>query len=123
VVSEVVIRALSPGEVCAAELLLDAELGGRHQVRLGEVHDVLALAGYGGWDSDRLVGIATYALVGDRARLATLAATADRQRGGIGGRLVEVVASAAANKGEPPWDPRRLWIPIHDELILVRPLR
>jgi hypothetical protein len=73
VVSEVVIRALSPGEVCAAELLLGAELGGRHQVRLGEVHDVLARAGYGGWDSDRLVGIAPYALVGDRAAVAALA--------------------------------------------------
>jgi ribosomal protein S18 acetylase RimI-like enzyme len=146
-----------------AERLLDAELGGRHQARQGEVLDVLALAGYGGWDGDRLVGIATYALDGDRAELAALAVTADRQRGGIGGRLVEVVASAAARQGAGElWlvttndnlDALRLYqrhsfrlsmlhagavdrarltkptipllgrhgIPIHDELILVRPL-
>ena len=67
--SEVVIRALSPGDVFAAELLLDAELGGRHQARLGKVHDVLALAGYGGWDGDRLVGIATYLYRAEHAAL------------------------------------------------------
>jgi len=162
-VTEVDIRALSPGDALAAELLLDAELGGRHQARLGEVLDVLALDGYAAWDGDRLVGIATCAHGGDRAELAALAVTADRQRGGIGGRLVEVVASAARRRGAGElWlvttndnlEALRLYqrhgfqlsalhagavdrariikpaipllgrhgIPIHDELILARPL-
>jgi hypothetical protein len=46
-VGEVDIRALSPGDASAAELLLDAELGGRRQARLGGVLDVLALDSYG----------------------------------------------------------------------------
>lgn len=96
---DVDLRALSPGDVSAAERLLDAELGGRRQARLGEVLDVLALDGYAAWDGDRLVGIATCAHGGDRTELAALAVTADRQRRGIGGRLVDVVASAARRRG------------------------
>ena len=160
---EVEIRALSTGETSAAELLLDAELGGRRQARLGEVLDVLVLDGYAAWDGERLVGIATYAHGGDRSELAALAVTADRRRRGIGGRLVDVVASAARRRGAGElWlvttndnlDALRLYqrhgfrlsalhagavdraritkptipllgrhgIPIHDELVLVRPL-
>ena len=160
---EVDIRALSSGETSAAELLLDAELGGRHQARLGEVLDVLVLDGYAAWDGERLVGIATYAHDGDRSELAALAVTADHRRRGIGGRLVDVVASAARRRGAGElWlvttndnlDALRLYqrhgfrltalhagavdraritkptipllgrhgIPIHDELVLVRPL-
>jgi hypothetical protein len=82
-VGEVEIRALATGETSAAELLLDAELGGRRQARLGEVLDVLVLDGYAAWDGERLVGIATYAHGGDRSELAALAVTADRRRRGI----------------------------------------
>ena len=157
------IRRLSPGDLSAAEELLDAELGGRHQARLGEVIDVLAFDGDAAWDGDRLVGIATCAHGGDRVELAALAVAADRQRRGIGGRLVDVAVAAARTWGAGElWlvttndnlDALRLYqrhgfrlsalhagavdrariakptipllgrqgIPIHDELILVRPL-
>ncbi len=60
---------------------------------------MLALDGYAAWDGDRLVGIATYANDGDRAELAALVVVADRQGRGIGGRLVDVVASGARRRG------------------------
>ncbi len=34
---------------------------------------MLALPGLGAWDAERLVGVATYAIDGDRAELAALA--------------------------------------------------
>ena len=97
--SGAVIRDLWPADELAAERLLDAELGGRHQARLGEMNDVLALPGLGGWENDRLIGLATYALGGNRAELTALAVIRARRRRGIGGHLVEAVASLTAGAG------------------------
>ncbi len=97
--NSVEIRDLCPGDEPAAEVLLDAELGGRHQARLGEMTDVLALPGLGAWEDDRLVGLATYAPSGNRTELAALAVMRTRRRRGIGGHLVEAVASLSAGAG------------------------
>ena len=51
---------LEASDLQAAEGLLDRELGGRRQVRLGETVDVLALHGIGAWCDDRIVGIVTW---------------------------------------------------------------
>jgi ribosomal protein S18 acetylase RimI-like enzyme len=90
---------LGPIDELAAERVLDAELGGRHQARRGEMNDVLALPGLGAWENDRLIGLATHALGGNRAELTALAVTRERRRRGIGGCLVEAVASLAAGAG------------------------
>ena len=54
------VRPLEAADEAVAATLLDTELGGRHQARLGEVHDVLELPGLGPWEAERLVGVATY---------------------------------------------------------------
>ena len=91
----VVIRALQPDDGGDADALLDAALGGRMQARLGELHDVLALPGFGAWDGDRMVGIVTRG----GAELAALAVASDKRGTGIGGALVEAVAADAAADG------------------------
>jgi ribosomal protein S18 acetylase RimI-like enzyme len=95
------IRDLVPEHAAAAEQLLDAELGGRVQVRLGEVVDVLALPGFGAWLDDHLVGVATYDPDpdGGRAELAAIAVLRNRRLGGIGGALIEAVADAVTAAG------------------------
>ena len=87
------------------ERLLDAELGGRAQARLGEVHDVLALPGFCAWLGGRILGVATYALDGDRAELAAIAVARGRRFVGIGSALIEAVASTVAAQGG-----RELWL-------------
>ena len=52
------IRELAPNEQSQAVALLDAELGGRLQARLDEVHDVLSMPAIGAAAHERLVGIA-----------------------------------------------------------------
>ncbi len=102
---DVVVRPLVPQEEAAAEELLDAEIGGRSQVRLEEVHDVLGLPGFAAWHGSRMGGVATYAGGGPRVELAVLAVAADWRGRGIGGLLVEAVASAVAAEGA-----RELWL-------------
>jgi ribosomal protein S18 acetylase RimI-like enzyme len=99
------IRALTPADEAAAETLLDATMAGRHQARLGAVHDVLALPGLGAWEGERLVGVATYAVDGPRAELAVLAVDLEARGAGIGSTLVEAVAGAAFASGV-----RELWL-------------
>lgn len=99
------IRPLSPADEEAAEALLDATMAGRHQARLGEVHDVLALPGLGAWEGEQLVGLATYAVDGPRAELAVLAVDVAARGAGIGGSLVEAVAGVAFAGGV-----RVLWL-------------
>ncbi|HEX2048808.1 MAG TPA: GNAT family N-acetyltransferase [Acidimicrobiales bacterium] len=94
-----VIRPLAPGDEDAAARLLDAEVAGRRQVRLGEVHDVLALPGFVADVGGQLVGMATYAVEGERAELAVLAVSDTHRRGGIGSALIEAVAAAATEAG------------------------
>ena len=95
------VRPLPAADLPAAEVLLDDLLAGRRQARLGEVHDVLALAALGVWDRGRLVGLATWAGAGGdgRAELAALAVAEDRRGRGVGAALVEAVAGAARTDG------------------------
>jgi len=102
---EVAIRESAPADEVTLERLLDAELGGREQARLGEMHDVLALPGFCAWLGDRIHGVATYALRGDRAELAAIAVSVDHRFAGIGSALIEAVASTVAAKGG-----RELWL-------------
>ena len=114
--NSVEIRDLCPGDEPAAEVLLHAELGGRYQARLGEMNDVLALHGVGAWEDDQLVGLATYAVGSKRAELAALAVTRTRRRRGIGGCLVEAVASLSAGAGAD-----ELWlVTTNDNLDVLR---
>ncbi|MEY2461653.1 MAG: hypothetical protein QOG30_3483 [Acidimicrobiaceae bacterium] len=99
---EVTVRRLEPSDAAAAESLLESELGGRMQARLGEVHDVLAATGFCAWDGDRPVGVATRS----GSELAALCVVADRRGSGVGAALVEAVAADAVADG-------------HDELWLV----
>ncbi|HEX2383185.1 MAG TPA: GNAT family N-acetyltransferase [Acidimicrobiales bacterium] len=99
------VRALEQSDLAAASSLLDAELGGRQQARLGVLHDVLAVRGVGAWDADQLVGVATYDIDGERAELAAIAVRSDRRLAGVGSRLIAAVADATAGAGV-----RELWL-------------
>ena len=102
---EVAIRELTAADEATVQRLLDAELGGRNQARLGELHDVLALPGFCACLGDRIVGVATYALDGDRAELAAIAVSGNHRFAGIGSALIEAVASTVAAQGG-----RELWL-------------
>jgi len=95
------LRPLAPADEAAAEALLDATMAGRHQSRLGEMHDVLALDSLGAWDGPRLVALATWSPpdAAGRSELAVLAVTDDRQGQGLGALLVDAVAMAALAAG------------------------
>ena len=97
----VTVRPLAPADVVVAEALLAADLGGRMQARGGEVHDVLALPGFGAWAGDELVGAATYGPVAadGRAELAAIAVVKGRRVAGIGTALVDAVVAEAARSG------------------------
>lgn len=96
---DAVIRPLAATDEEPASRLLDAEVAGRRQVRLGEIHDVLALPGVVAEVGAALVGVATYAVEGERAELAVLAVSSGHRRQGIGGALVESVVSAVTEAG------------------------
>jgi ribosomal protein S18 acetylase RimI-like enzyme len=93
------IAELEPSDIDGAARLLDDELGGRRQVVLGKVHDVLALPGFVARVADELVGVATYDRRGARTELAALAVRATHRRRGIGGALVEACAAQASEAG------------------------
>jgi uncharacterized protein (TIGR00725 family) len=97
--TDVTFGPLPNHDMAAAEELLAAELGGRQQARLGQMHDVLALPGVAAWEGPRLIGVATYAIDGGRAELAAIAVVPDRRSTGVGGRLVEAAATAVALRG------------------------
>jgi ribosomal protein S18 acetylase RimI-like enzyme len=89
-----------------AVILLDAVLGGRRQVRLGEVIDVLDLPGFAAIETTgggRVVGVATWSA--ERAELASLGVAPDVRRTGVGSMLVEAVNDAARSIGL-----ERLWL-------------
>jgi ribosomal protein S18 acetylase RimI-like enzyme len=104
-VREVAIREFALADEATVERLLDAELGGRDQARLGEMHDVLALPGFCAWLDDRILGVATYALDKYRAELAAIAVSSDHRFVGVGSALIEAVASTVAGQGG-----RELWL-------------
>src|SRR5918998_1019288 len=95
----VVIRPLAETDEEAASRLLDAEVAGRRQIRLGEVHDVLALPGVVAEVDGGLVGVATYAVDGERAELAVLAVSSAHRLRGIGSAVIEAVVSAVIDAG------------------------
>lgn len=93
------IRALTPADDEAATRLLDRVVAGRHQARLGEVHDVLALPGFAAVADGELVGVATFQRTGERAELAVLVVDAGQRRRGLGTALIDAVAEAAKANG------------------------
>jgi crotonobetainyl-CoA:carnitine CoA-transferase CaiB-like acyl-CoA transferase len=110
--SDVSIRGLETSDDAAADAFIEAELGGRMQARLGELHDVLAFPGFGAWEGDRLVGIATRT----GAELAALAVASDRRGLRIGAALVEAAAADAASDGQT-----ELWlVTTNDNLDAIR---
>ena len=92
---------MTPADEPAADRLLAAELGGRNQARLDELVDVLALPGFGAFDSesDALVGVATYDIGGERAELAALGVSSAHRRQRIGTSLIEAVVAEVAAHG------------------------
>ncbi|HEX8804989.1 MAG TPA: GNAT family N-acetyltransferase [Acidimicrobiales bacterium] len=95
----IAIRPLADDDTAAAEALLEAEMAGRRQARLGEVVDVLALPGFAAWLDDAVVGLATWTRERPRAELALVAVAARHRGAGIGGALLEWVAAAARKHG------------------------
>jgi crotonobetainyl-CoA:carnitine CoA-transferase CaiB-like acyl-CoA transferase len=93
--ADVTVKRLESTDEPAAGALVDAELGGRTQARLDEVHDVLDLPGFGAWRNGRLVGVATYSA----SELAAIAVTSDQHGTGVGGALVEAVIAAMRDEG------------------------
>jgi ribosomal protein S18 acetylase RimI-like enzyme len=104
-VDGVAIRELTPTDEAKVERVLDAELGGRDQARLGEVTDVLALPGFCASLGARIIGVGTYALQAGRAELAAIAVSREHRLVGIGSALIEAVAAAVAAQGA-----RELWL-------------
>ncbi len=82
-----------------AESILVAAMAGRHQVRMGQAHDVLALPGMGAFVDGRLAGLATWAPGPERFELAVLAVSAAQRGMGLGGALVEATVDVARRAG------------------------
>ena len=93
------VRGLQPTDLQAASDLLDRELGGRHQARLGTFHDVLEFPGVGAWDAQQLVGVATYDVQGETAELAAIAVSDGHRLRGIGTQLIDAVVTAVRATG------------------------
>lgn len=93
------IRPLRDTDASAAEALLRDELGGRQQVRLGELVDVLTHPAIGAFDGARLVGIATHEADGERVELSAVAVASTHRNRHIGTALVDAVANLASSSG------------------------
>ena len=93
----VTIAALTPATMGAAEALLDAEVAGRMQARLGQLVDVLALPGFIARVGDRVIGVTTYRVDGERAELAVIVVADDAREAGTGSRLVACFVEAATS--------------------------
>jgi ribosomal protein S18 acetylase RimI-like enzyme len=103
-----VTRPLTQGDQRLAEQLLDATVAGRHQFRLGELHDVLSLPGLGRWVAEELVGLATLSSLdpgSGRVELAVLAVAPHHHGQGHGAALLEAAAESATQSGA-----RELWL-------------
>src|SRR4051794_12291334 len=93
------VRPLTADDMAEAGALFDEELGGRQQARLGELHDVLALAGFVVEIGGELVGGATYAVRGSRVELAAIAVRPAARRSGVASALIDAVVDAAHSAG------------------------
>jgi len=96
---DIQLRRSRPEDLGAAEALLDAELGGRHQARLDEVVDVLDAPVLVAWGGTTLAGVATWDGASPRAELLSMAVARSHQGHGLGARLVEAVVEEAVAAG------------------------
>ncbi len=94
-----VVDELQPGEVDLLSRLLDEELGGRWQVRLGELIDVLTLPVVAARSDERLGGVCCYAPDVPRWELALLEVFPADRGSGLGGVLIDEVAARATAAG------------------------
>ena len=97
----VVVRPLCDADLRWAERLLDAELGGRHQARRGELVDVLGLPGLVAEREGVQVGLLTYRPAHGGAELEAI--VSGERHAGVGTALVEAVRRKLAGQG-------RLWL-------------
>ena len=93
------LRPMAAGDVAVVEELVDAQVGGRRQARLGAIVDVLDGAGIVAIADERVVGVVTEDLGAEATELQVLAVAGRHQGRGLGGRLVEAVAEQAAARG------------------------
>jgi ribosomal protein S18 acetylase RimI-like enzyme len=104
-VTEVVLRPLATEDFALVEELLDAQVGGRRQARLGEVVDVLRAGGIIAVEGGEIVGVATADLGEEVTELQVLAVVPRHQGRGLGGRLLEATVAQASARGS-----RLLWL-------------
>jgi ribosomal protein S18 acetylase RimI-like enzyme len=91
------VLGLRPGDLDAAERVVDHALGSRHQARLDEIVDVLSYDGFGAWMGEDLVGVATYS----DEELVAIGVEADHRGTGVAAHLVDAVVKAFAAAGRP----------------------
>ncbi len=91
----VVVREYREPDRAWARALLNADFGGPHQVRRGELVDVAALPGFVAERDGRRVGIVTYHREDETCELAFIAAT-ERHRG-TGSALLEALCQEVAD--------------------------
>ena len=96
---EPALRPLVAGDLAVVEELLDAQVGGRRQARLGEVVDVLDGSGLVAVVAGHLVGVVTEDLGQDTTELRVRAVAEQHQGRGLGGRLLDAAADRAAARG------------------------
>jgi ribosomal protein S18 acetylase RimI-like enzyme len=97
----VVVRPYTESDRAWAELLLDADFGGRLQVRRGELIDVLALSGLVAEETAGPVGLLTYRCENGACEIASIAAV-ERHRG-IGSALLDALRREVT-------DCERMWL-------------
>src|SRR5437899_2664527 len=86
-----------------AVVLLTERWGTTRMVSRGELWDAAQLPGFGAWDGERLVGLATYRIGGGACELATLNSRVEGL--GVGSALITAVREVAVSAGCA-----RLWL-------------
>ena len=108
------VRELVPADRPWVGRLLADRWGAKEVVSRGRLHDASELPGFGAFDGDRPVGLATYAIEGDSCECVTFDSIAEGA--GVGTALLGAVAAAARAAGCG-----RLWlITTNDNLPALR---
>ena len=94
------VREFAPTDVAWAEALLSADMGGRHQARLGELVDALAFPGLVAEEGRDRLGLVTFAAIGDELEIVYIESVT-KQRG-VGTLLMDTV--------EERTQPRLVWL-------------
>lgn len=102
---QVELRPLATEDFAVVEELLDTQVGGRRQARLGEVIDVCTAGGLVAVEGGEIVGVATEDLGAGVTELLVLAVAPRHQGRGLGGRLLEATVAQASARGS-----RLLWL-------------